>query len=296
MNSEFENNVITNRDKLVKTYIGNNYESFINGGYSYACLFLGWLYLFYRKSYKLAFMLIFLNILIITTYAFLINHFLLLILEFVTLLISFFIGGTFKSNYLTLANQYVDSIINENISFEEKLIKCKKKGGVDNKVYLMVILVALISYVIFYESSKVLANHELILHFHPDLQSALNNRIEKTYKENKHDYYIMNFTYEDDESKCNFEILKGNKYVIDNEEERDSIYDRYLYDNYTISLPSNYVTYNGIQSKEYINDNTFYYIYGDKKSINLIKIEIEKNENNKCTIYKDYIMEHMEIS
>lgn len=110
------NDSITN--ELTKYYIGENYENIVKGGFSFGCLFFGWLYLFYRKFWKLAIIILF------------INFFFPMFLPF-SFIVNIILAFVFKKEYMKYVNTRIMQIRNQNpnASFEDLKILCKNEGG-----------------------------------------------------------------------------------------------------------------------------------------------------------------------
>ena len=286
-----------NREELVKLYVGANYEQIALGGFSYCCFLFGWGYLFYRKYYKLAIFLIAFGLITSVLYIFTMNGIVNLLFTIISLLIQVYIARNFKKGYIQDANDYIDEKLKQNISYEELKIMCKKAGGTDAKAFLAVILFVIIFTIISSICTKIVTGERIIFHFHEDLKTAISNGDNEEYNKGAYSYQTMSFTYEDNYNQCDFEIIGNNEYVKTSNEDTGNIAKRYLKDTYSLDVNTKKKKINKINLDTYYDktNNSYYYFYINKKTMYLIKVDIIKSDGNKCSLYKDYIIEKMEL-
>ena len=286
-----------NRDELIRLYVGANYEQIALGGFSYCCFLFGWGYLFYRKYYKLAIFLIAFGLITSILYIFTMNGIVNLLFTIISLLIQVYIARNFKKGYIQDANDYIDEKLKQNISYEELKTMCKKAGGTDAKAFLAVILFVIIFTIISSICTKIVTGERIIFHFHEDLKTAISNGDNEEYNKGAYSYQTMSFTYEDNYNQCDFEIIGNNEYVKTSNEDTGNIAKRYLKDTYSLDVNTKKKNINKINLDTYYDktNNSYYYFYINKKTMYLIKVDIIKNDGNKCSLYKDYIIEKMEL-
>ena len=122
-------------DKLLMAFIGNNYEKIMQQKFSIPALFLSWIYTLYRRIYLPS---------IIGMVAIIILGFLpsiiytILVLAFVIVL-----GINFNKWYVAYAKKQVEKIkmSNQNINENELINICKKKGGTN--IWLAILIYAI---------------------------------------------------------------------------------------------------------------------------------------------------------
>lgn len=286
------NNKNTNlEDELLKLYIGPNYESIVNGGYSYCTLFFGLYYLFYRKQYKLAYILIFIQVGVILANAFAIRN-LWYLLSFLNLAIYFIMGASFKKNYVENAKEKITEINKQNISVDEKKEIVKKIGGVDNKAYILFISLTIIAYL----SSMLTLNFSTPstdLEFHFPEEFKQNTTSDTTqYKIDKYNYYELILNHRTSDNVCNYKVIVNNEYLNTDKEKTIS---KYLKDKYSLDNTI-------LEEKKYEDINYFYYydekekkdyyIHISDKYFSEISVKYVKDENKKCHEYTEYILTH----
>ncbi len=148
-NSLSWDNLLTKKDdKLFKAYLGSGYKNITTKQFNYAALFLGPIYLLYRKVYTIGFVWLFLDL-----FAFLVlplakvKYYIILIFE----ILSFICSGLF-ANQIVL-NHVGSRIVNYKMieNDKEKLKKkCQKNGGTNLVLALVTfILVFLIIILVF---------------------------------------------------------------------------------------------------------------------------------------------------
>lgn len=122
--SNMYNNTITSDEDYQKGYIGPNYEMIKNNKFSLPAFAFGSLYLFYRKLWLYAIILILINI-------FSLGYLDSNTVYIVNLTISICLGIKFNSFYLNYTQKKVDEIkiSNPDKTSTELLDVCKKKGG-----------------------------------------------------------------------------------------------------------------------------------------------------------------------
>ena len=141
LNEEYEANQLIGEDDYLKAYIGKNYDSFKNGGFSWNYFFLRSTYLLYRKMYLAAFIHGILDYFFVVVCICLwfssfpgfghdtFSDFLYIFLF--NLLLFIIIGFKFKNLYCKFAKKKVKLIVNNNSSLpqQEILEICSKRGG-----------------------------------------------------------------------------------------------------------------------------------------------------------------------
>ena len=291
-----EDNAIFNEEEMLKSYVGPNYDKFVNGGYSYQCLLFGWIYLFYRKFYKLSFLLLIINILTILVFYFLINYYVLVLLISLMFLFQFVIGLSFKKIYLKNANIYVEKLKNKNLSSEEIKNYCIKNGGIDKRVFLLMFIISLLTIIIYFVSNKILIKGQLIIHFPSELNNYLQNANENEYVKNGYNYSNTELDYDKEESKCIFTFNSNDEYTLNDDTNKEIIVKKYLNDIYGIDVNISKIEINNVELSYYYDklNNTHFYIYVDNNKLNDIVINIKKDDNNKCSEFKNYIVNHLE--
>ena len=186
-----------NKNELLNDYIGPNYISFLNGGFSFACLFFTWIYLFYRKQYKLAFILMFLTLITNVIYYYSANYMIYIFMQIILLAITFFIAVSFKKEYVKKATEFINQKRNEGIQGNDLKLICQKAGGVDYKAFLWMVIMGIANFSLSFITASALNKQELQAHFPKELEGALENRKEDLYKDNGKTVSKMSFTYED---------------------------------------------------------------------------------------------------
>lgn len=140
-------------------YIGDNYDSFQKGGFSWCCFFFGDFYLIYRKLYLvwgLKFLIriaLFLSILVLYINSNFEMSWLILLLFFFDFVVEILPSFLFKSFYYKYASSKVNQILkaNPNMSKKELLDICQKKGGTS-------IITAVIFFLILFWSSNLFSS------------------------------------------------------------------------------------------------------------------------------------------
>lgn len=139
-NNMQQNSYIDN-DDLIDSYIGANAKKIKKGGTSWSCLFIGILYVLYRKMWLLGFIWWVISIIS--------NIFLPSVASYISLFLDVAISMEFKKWYLKHAEEQVDKIKTENPgkSKEELMKICKKKGGVTlipDIIYIIYVILLII--------------------------------------------------------------------------------------------------------------------------------------------------------
>ena len=128
--------------KYIQAFIGDKYNDFINGGISWCVLLFGYIYIAYRKMYGYA-LFIFLIFSIINIF----------LNSFFAALFWIFIAFRFKDKYILFANNEVNILKKEhiNISEEELLLICRKKGGTNIfMAFLYIVGLTIVNYLLYY--------------------------------------------------------------------------------------------------------------------------------------------------
>ena len=282
---------INSEDELLKLYIGPNYESIVNGSYSYCSLFLGIYYLFYRKQYSQAYMLLFIQVGIILSYDFLLvglSYLLLLLYAIICLII----GASFKKNYVATAKEKIKEINKQNISLDEKKEMIKKAGGVDNKAYLLFVVLLIIAYV----SSIVTLNFhksstDLEFHFPEEFQQNTTTNTTE-YKIDKYEYYDLTINHRTSDNVCNYKVVVNDEYLS---ADKEKMIIKYLKDKY--SLDDIVLEKKKYDDKEYFHyydekEKKDYYVHLSDKYFSEISATYIKDKNKKCHEYTEYILSH----
>lgn len=107
---------INDEEKYVEAYVGKNYNNFKTGTFNVGAFFLGPIYLLYRKMYLYAFVFVIISIILSFCIPIVAN-----------IVLAFVINGL----YLEMAREYVRNVkyTNKDISEEELLNRCRKRGG-----------------------------------------------------------------------------------------------------------------------------------------------------------------------
>lgn len=278
-------------DELLKLYIGQNYESIVNGGYSYCTLLLGLYYLYYRKQYSQAYMLLFIQMGIVLAYCFLLKD-LWYILIFLYTAICFIIGASFKNNYVAKAKEKITETNNQNISLDEKKEIIKKTGGVDNKVYILFISISIISYVLTIVTLKFfISSTDLEFHF-PEAFKQNTTTYTTDYKIGKYEYSDFAVNHRTSDNVCNYKVLVNDEYLGT---DKEKIISKYLKDKY--SLDDIVLEKTKYDDKNYFHyydekEKKDYYVHLSDKYFSEISATYVKDENKKCHEYTEYILSH----
>lgn len=285
------NNLNSEKDELLKLYIGPNYESIVNGSYSYCTMLLGLYYLYYRKQYSQAYMLLLVQAGIILAYDFFLEG-LWYILLFSYLIICFILGASFKKNYVAKAKEKITEINKQNLSLDEKKEIIKKTGGVDNKVYILFISISIIAYISSIITLKYLIpSTDLEFHFPEEFkQNTTTNTTE--YKIGKYEYYDLIVNHRTSDNVCNYKAVVNNEYLGTDKEKTITKYleDKYSLENITLEK-TNY------EDKEFFHyydekEKKDYYIHLSDKYFSEINVTYVKDDNKKCREYTEYILNH----
>lgn len=284
------------KEELVKTYVGNNYEVIKHGGFSYCCFLFGWIYLFYRKYYALSYILLGLSLVSSVLYAFLVNYTLYMLMMVGLLIFQFLLGKTFKLNYIRDVNEFVDSKLQEGLSYEEVRQLCITKGGVDRKFAIVVVAVFVINMCISKLGFDVLTPSSLKVHYPEEISSGMSDAYDRTYANLQYNYSEASFKYQDSDNICKYAMYKNDKYILGEVDNAVDVSKKYLLDEYEmdVELETNY--YSDLEFNTYFDaaNNTFYYIYVDENSMNMLTIKNVKDDTGKCTEFKNYIENHFE--
>ena len=285
-----------NKEELVRCYVGNNYEKIKSGGFSYCCFFFGWAYLFYRKYYPLAYILLAANIISVLLYAFLVNYFLWVLISVILLVVQFILGRLFKMNYIRDTNDFIDNKLKEGMSYEELKDLCIKQGGVDIKVFILVFAVGVINIGINTLGTRVLTGKQLVVHYPEEISSGMSEMYDRTYAHQRYNYKEASFKYQDSDNICKYAMYSNDEYILGDGDNSLDVSKKYLLDEYEMDVELETKYYSDIEFNTYFdaNSNTFYYIYVDENSMNMLTIKNVKDDTGKCTEFKNYIENHFE--
>ncbi len=131
-------------DKLLASFIGNNYDKIINNKFSLSACFLCVWYLFYRKIYLIS--------IIIMIISFVIGLFLPVLSGVYTIILMVCSGLLFNKLYVKYAKKKIDKIKVENTNMaEDDLIKLAgQKGGVSTKALIIYIILYVVITIIYF--------------------------------------------------------------------------------------------------------------------------------------------------
>lgn len=131
-------------DKLLASFIGNNYDKIINNKFSLSACFLCVWYLFYRKIYLIS--------IIIMIISFVIGLFLPVLSGVYTIILMACSGLLFNKLYVKYAKKKIDKIKVENTNMaEDDLIKlASQKGGVSTKALIIYIILYVVITIIYF--------------------------------------------------------------------------------------------------------------------------------------------------
>ncbi len=131
-------------DKLLASFIGNNYDKIINNKFSLSACFLCVWYLFYRKIYLIS--------IIIMIISFVIGLFLPVLSGVYTIILMACSGLLFNKLYVKYAKKKIDKIKVENTNMaEDDLIKLAgQKGGVSTKALIIYIILYVVITIIYF--------------------------------------------------------------------------------------------------------------------------------------------------
>lgn len=165
---------MTNDEKLLKTYIGKNYEKIIEKKFSLPAFFLGEIYFVYRKMYLKGFLyfLISISLIGIAYSIFALILFIaflsvlgdssssqelfnmsllpLFIAGIIFLLARLWCGKSTNSSYVKFSKRKIEKIIKENPNASDKEIEdiCKKNGGTIDFIEMAIIFGIVISIIL----------------------------------------------------------------------------------------------------------------------------------------------------
>ncbi len=287
------------KEELVKLYVGKNYNQFVSRGYSYWCLFFGWSYLFYRKYYKLAFILLMFHIFTAFLFLFVMEFPIYYVLLIGILIFQFILGISFKESYLLDAKEKVDKIVGSGIIGDDLKQKVINSGGVDNRAFYLIFVVGIIYCFLFVVSNMVLFR-DLRIHFPEELKEILEqNPSIDTYVKNGYNYSEYNINYDNNGSKCTI-YLKGNdEYTLKNMDgSLVEISQQYFKASYGMDANFEKIVLNDIPFTYFYDEinNVYYYIYISKDSFKSFSINIKDDKGGKCEEIRKYVVEHVEIS
>lgn len=216
-------------EDLIKEYIGNNYDDFINTKFSIPTFFLGIYYFLYRKMWLYTILTILIAIAsFILTFVFELWY-----LLFIPTIYMIFMSIKFNELYLNIAKKKVEKIKSNNPdkTNQELVNICKKKGGVSILAVIlpMVLIFPIVFFVVFFA---------IMYGFIDALDSEITK--EKNYN---------------NDSELKYELPK----IFDDDSYSSSNYESYHYSDYESSCDisiTNYRTYDDKTAEEYLKEKT----------------------------------------
>lgn len=139
INNEIINTDMTIDDKLIRAYVGKNYDKINAKKFSFPSLFFNYIYALYRKYF-----IIFIIILLISSVFANISETIYYLIYFVS---SIVLGINFNKWYIKYATNQVNKIKNDNPNMsEDQLINlCSKKGGTSvGMIFIGIIIIGII--------------------------------------------------------------------------------------------------------------------------------------------------------
>lgn len=296
---EIEEKVINPEEKLLDLFTGNKLQVFEKGGFSWGTLLFPSVYLIYRKFYvQGVFFLIFNALTIFATY---LNSILFIGIVGIAHFIASVIYATrFKKDYFEHCKKTVAEIMASTNDYNEQKKRCMQMGGVDPKAFVVLALIGVLSYSIngysFEKKNDAVADKDfgLKVAIPKDFKD-----IERPYSEAKYqeeDYYYIEglAKVSDDSNVCTFSIVKTTENHLDSIKTMQSVGLEYLKKSYPLLTELKSETHNDIEYQVHYDENKkiYYYIYADNESMTLIKMDIDKENDSKCTDYMKYILEN----
>lgn len=222
--SNMFNNTINSDEDYLKIYVGQNYDIIKEKKFSIPALLLGPLYLFYRKMWFRAIILILINLALIGYQ----NSNIALLFEIV---IAVYLGIKFNTFYLEHAEKTVEEIkiSNPDKSSTELLEICKKKGGTAPLsiiiiIFLVIIfilaliLIPVMGYIIYdsnqseqesnHKENNILEKYQKI----ENMEYEVPKNVEKSEYSNADYHYYTTYNSKYYEYNCTFS-LTANKYT-----------------------------------------------------------------------------------
>ena len=232
------NNIIESNqsldEKMLITFIGINYDKITTKKFSISAMFLSWMYMLYRKMY------------IPSIIGMIVIRILALILEpiYTIIILSFCVvlGLNFNKWYVAYSKKQVDKIKTNNPNANEmELINiCKKKGGTNIGVAILIYIIFMISGFIFPQTKEDVDAGIWGLNF-----SMPSNFI-------KQDEKVAYFTYEVEYDASTYQYCTFKLSAQNNASAIEATSGLHSPDNYI------YKDYSPVEAKN-INSNTWYY-------------------------------------
>ena len=296
---EIEEKVTNPEEKLLDIFTGNKLYAFANGGFSWGTFFYPSVYLIYRKFYgKGAFFLIFNALTILGMY---LNSMLLMgIVGLVYFVVSVIYATKFKKEYFEYCKKKVSEIMASTNDYNEQKKKCMQEGGVDPKAFVVFALIGVLSYsVMGYTAGKndtkeVEKEFGLNIVF-PDEFKNIDRPYSETKYQEEGNYYIEGLAkISNDTNTCAFAITKSTAKHLEDGKDMQAVGLEYIKKSYPLLTELKVETHNDIEYQTYYDENKkiYYYFYADNESMTLIKVDIDKETDNLCTNYKNYILEN----
>lgn len=296
---EIEEKVTNPEEKLLDIFTGNKLYVFANGGFSWGTFFVPAIYLIYRKFYgKGAFFLIFNALIIFATY---INSILLMgVVELVYFVVSVIYATKFKRQYFEYCKKKVSEIMASTNDYNEQKKRCMQEGGVDPKAFVVLALIGVLSYSVmgYTAGNQDTANIEKEFGLNIVFPDEFKN-IDRPYSETKYqeegNYYVEGLAkISNDTDMCTFAITKSTAKHLEDGKSMQSIGLEYIKKTYPLLTELKAETHNDIEYQMYYDENKkiYYYFYADNESMTLIKVDIDKETDNLCTNYKNYILDN----
>lgn len=279
-------------EALLRLYVGENYEKISKGSFSLPAFLFGIYYLFYRKMYAIAIPLI----VAIAASQFLIkNQTLTLMVSFVASIIALVVSLFFKKLYMKKAKKFVAELQTTNLSNSDKKRRARSNGGVDNKVFIviigMVILASITTVKQTIEAVKnihtIKATQEIVYTVPSWAESNMevfsDDSTEGNIREIKYDHHDKLLTYKDNDSNCNFRISYTNEYKSANKNANTEI-TNYMSNVFNKDATFSNEEYSGFTYKHYYdqNENVHYYIHMSENLLTLFKVDIKRDDKKTC--------------
>ena len=259
-------------DKLLASFIGNNYDKITNNKFSFSACFLCVWYLCYRKLYLLS--------IIIMIISFVIGLFLPILSSMYTVVLMIVSGFLFNKLYVKYAKKKISKIKEENPNVtEDSLIKLAgQKGGVSLRALVIYIIVFVIISIIYFaillsnglkaktltctqteNQTGLVFKQDIEMTFDNDLLTNINQTITYTLNDDYLSYssYIERLARENAQKYmdhgCEVDIINNGKKIevkitmdIENMSELDKLY-------LDLDNPGNYDSNkNGFESEGYV--------------------------------------------
>ena len=279
-------------EALLRLYVGENYEKISKGSFSLPAFLFGMYYLFYRRVYIISIpMMIALALSQFVIKDKSLTVLISLIISIVTVVISFF----FKKLYMRKAKKFVASIQTSNLSNTDKKRRVRNNGGVDNKVFIvligMIILSSIATAKTMVEEVKnihtIKATQEIVYEVpswaEKNMEVFSDDSTKGNIREVKYDHHDKILTYKDNDSTCNFRISYTNEYKSANKNANTEV-TNYMANVFNKDATFSNEKYSDFEYKHYYDqdENVHYYIHISEKLLTLFKIDIKKDNQKTC--------------